>query len=127
MVTRFGRLLRAARCALITLIAGASLVVPAFALECPTPQPLAKPGVLKETPAQIEATGKMLSTGDVGQQTQAVIADLRSRYPQVENAEIANYLITAYCPVIAQTTALSEAEKKAQLDGFVSQLMQKLY
>jgi len=113
--------------ALIALLAGSGLALPAFALECPTPQPLAKPGVLKETPAQIEATGKMLSTGDVGQQTQAVIADLRSRYPQVENAEIANYLITAYCPVIAQTTALSEAGKKAQLDGFVSQLMQKLY
>src|SRR5271165_5179745 len=127
MVTRLGRLLRAARCALITLLAGASLVVPAFAIECPTPQPLAKPGVLMETSAQIEATGKMLSSGDVGQETQAVIADLRRRYPQVENAEIANYLITAYCPVISQTPATSEPEKSARMDQFVSQLMQKLY
>ena len=113
--------------ALIALVAGSALALPAIALECPTSQPLAQPGILKDTPAQIEATGKMLSSGDVGQGTQTVIADLRSRYPQAGNGEIANYLITAYCPVIAQTTTLSEAEKTAQLNQFVSQLMQKLY
>src|SRR5271166_3172643 len=80
LATEFGRALRAARAALIALLAGASLIAPASALECPAPQPGAKPGVLQETPAQIKATGKMLSSGDVGQQTQAIIADLRKRY-----------------------------------------------
>ena len=83
--------------------------------------------MLKETQAQIEATGKMLSSGDVGQRTQAVIADLRKRYPEVESAELANYLITAYCPVVAGLAQLGEAEKKARMDQFVSQLMQKIY
>jgi len=59
--------------------------------------------------------------------TQAVIADLRKRYPQAENAELANYLITAYCPVVAGQPQLSEAERKARLDQFVSQLMRRLY
>jgi hypothetical protein len=86
-----------------------------------------QPGVLQEPPAQIEATGKMLSSGDVGQQTQAIIADLRKRYPQAENAELATYIITAYCPVVAGQPQLSEAERKARLDQFVSQLMQKIY
>ncbi len=113
--------------ALIALPAGSVLALPASALECPAAQPVAKSGVLLETPAQIEATGKMLSSGNVGQQTQALIADLRKRYPQAENAELANYVITAYCPVIAQTAALGEAEKKARMDQFVSQLMQKIY
>jgi len=112
---------------LIGALAWASLAVPASALECPAPQPLAKPGVLQETPAQIEATGKMLSSGDVGQQTQSLIADLRKRYPEAENAELANYIITAYCPVVAGLPQLGEAEKKARLDQFVSQLMQKIY
>jgi hypothetical protein len=38
-----------------------------------------RPGALRETRAQIEETGKMLSNGDVGEQTKAIIADLRSR------------------------------------------------
>src|SRR5208337_941153 len=113
--------------ALIGALAFVSLAVPASALECPVSQPLAKPGVLQATPAQIEKTGKMLSSGDVGQQTQAVIADLRKRYPEAENAELANYLITAYCPVVAGLPQLGEAERKARLDQFVSQLMQKIY
>jgi len=111
---------------LITLLAGLGLALPASALECPTPQPLAKPGVLQETPAQIEETGKMLSSGDVGQQTKAIIADLRSRYPEADNAELANYIVTAYCPVVDRLTGLSESEKKARLDQFVAQLMQKI-
>jgi len=129
LVTEFAieRALRSARSALIGALACASLAVPASALECPGPQPLARPGVLQKTPAQIEKTGKMLSSGDVGQQTQAVIADLRKRYPEVESAELANYLITAYCPVVAGLPQLSEAEKKARMDQFVSQLMQKIY
>ena len=129
LVTEFAivRALRSAPSALIGALACASLAVPASALECPDPQPLARPGVLKETQAQIEATGKMLSSGDVGQRTQAVIADLRKRYPEAENAELANYIITAYCPVVAGLAQLGEAEKKARMDQFVSQLMQKIY
>jgi hypothetical protein len=84
-------------------------------------------GVLKETQAQIEATGKMLSSGDVGEQTQAVIADLWKRYPRAENAELASYLIAAYCLIAAWLPQLGEAEKKARLDQFVSQLVQKIY
>jgi len=113
--------------ALVALLTSSDVVVPASALECPVPQPLARPGVLKETPAEIDNAGGMLSSGDAGQQTQAMITDLRNRYPKVENAEIVNYIITAYCPVIARTVALSEAEKKAKMDQFVRQLMQKIY
>src|SRR5271165_2681474 len=127
VATEFGRSLRSAGSAFIVGLAWASLIVPASALECPAPQPVAKPGVLQETPAQVKATGKVLSSGDVGQQTQAIIADLRKRYPQAENAELANYLITAYCPVVAGLPQLGEAAKKARMDQFVSQLMQKIY
>ena len=113
--------------ALIALVTSSSVVAPASALECLAPQPLAGHGVLKETPAQIEKAGEMLSSGDAGEQAETIIADLRNRYPKAENAEIVNYIITAYCPVIAQTATLSELEKKAKMDQFVHQLMQKIY
>src|SRR5208283_1195466 len=57
--------------ALVALLTSSDVVVPASALECPVPQPLARPGVLKETPAEIDNAGGMLSSGDAGQQTQA--------------------------------------------------------
>jgi len=112
---------------LIALSAFSNLPVPASALECPEPQKLMQSGVLKETQAQIDEASKMLSSGDLGTQVQAIVADLRNRYPQVENAELVNYVITAYCPVVDGLTGLSEPEKKAKMDNFVMQLMQKIY
>ena len=53
---------------LATLAAAAvlatSAALPAWALDCPKPQPTAKPGILKETPAQMTAVGKQLASGD---------------------------------------------------------------
>ncbi len=63
----------------------------------------------------------------MGSQVQAIVADLRARYPHVENAELANYIITAYCPVIDRQSGLSEPQKKAKMDNFVVQPMQKIY
>ena len=111
----------------LCLLAALACGGPALALECPTPQKLAQPGVLKETQAQIDQTAKMLSSGDQLGQIQAVINDLRTRYPHVENAEIVNYLISAYCPVAANAPGLPEWERKARLDNFVNQVMSLLY
>jgi hypothetical protein len=79
--------------------------------------------LLKETQAQIDATGKILTSGDLSSQ-RVILSDLRSRYPGVQNAELVNYMITAYCPVVAQLAGLSDAEKQAQVGRFVTQLMQ---
>lgn len=113
--------------AMIALLACLWHAAPALALECPTPQPLAKPGVLAETPAEIAQAGKTLSSGDVMSQALTIVADLRKRYPRAESAEIANYLIAAYCPVVAAKESLSEPEKKASMDAFVSRLMKAIY
>lgn len=113
--------------AVVGTLGGLGLAVPASALECPVPQKLAQPGVLKETQAQIDQTAKSLSSGDIGAHVQSVISDLRRRYPNVENAELANYVIAAYCPTVASLSGLSDAQKKSRMDAFVSQLMQSLY
>jgi hypothetical protein len=56
--------LHAAATALLVLAACLAAAGPARAIECPTPQPLARPGVLRETPAQIATVGKQLASGD---------------------------------------------------------------
>jgi hypothetical protein len=55
------------------------------------------------------------------------VADLRARYPGVENAEIVNYLATAYCPVVARMTGLGDREKQARVDRFVSEVAREVY
>ena len=86
------------RSPLITWFAGCALAAPAFALDCPDPQTIASRGVLQETPAEIEATGKILASGDPEKKMIGVLADLRARYPKVDDAELANYLITPIVP-----------------------------
>ncbi len=99
----------------------------ALALDCPKPQPTAKPGILKETPAQMAAVGKQLASGDTFNAIASATADLRVRYPGVESAEVVNYLVTAYCPAVAADKKLSEAQKKAAVDGFAALVMRQVY
>jgi hypothetical protein len=56
-----------------------------------------------------------------------VVSDLRARYPGVENAEIMNYLMTAYCRVVARLSGLDNQGQQARMDGFASQLSQIIY
>ncbi len=115
---------------LAPLVAAALLAAsafPALALDCPKPQPTAKPGILKETPAQMAAVGKQLTGGDTFNAIASAAADLRIRYPGVESAEVVNYLVTAYCPAVAANNKLSEAQKKSAVDGFAAQVMRQVY
>ncbi len=105
----------------------AALAGPAFALECPVPQPLTRPGILQETPAQITTLSNLLAGGDVGNTIPVIVADLRARYPGIENAEIINYLMAAYCPIVAQLSGLTDQQKQAQMDQFTRQLVQLIY
>lgn len=111
------------------MIAGlvSALAMPAAALQCPAPQPLARPGILKETPTQTQVVATLLATGDDANRIRVIVNDLRARYPGVENAEIVNYLMAPFCPVVAQLSGLGEQEKQARLDRFVTQLSQIIY
>jgi hypothetical protein len=108
-------------------VLGISVAGQALALDCPVAQPLTRPGVLQETPAQISELSNLLATGDLGNRIPMIVSDLRARYPGVENAELVNYLVTAYCPVVARLSGVAEQEKQAQLDQFVGQVMQVMY
>jgi len=99
----------------------------AAALECPIPQSLSRPGILKETPAQIAEVETLLSSSDDENHIQLVVSDLRARYPGVENAEIMNYLMTAYCRVVTKLSGLDTQGQQARMDSFASQLSQIIY
>jgi hypothetical protein len=93
----------------------------ASALECPLPQKLSRPGVLKETPTQIAIVGQFLASGESSKTVPLVEADLRARYPGVENAEIVNYIIAAYCPVV-NDMKIGDADKQARMSRFAQDL-----
>jgi hypothetical protein len=118
---------RAIGIAVLLLAACTVLAAPTHALECPAPQPLTRPGVLRETPAQIAGMSNLLATGDVSNRVTVIVRDLRARYPGVENAELMNYLMAAYCPIVARLSGLGETEKQARMDSFVSQITQLIY
>jgi hypothetical protein len=91
----------------LLLVGLLGMSVPARALGwCPAPKKLTRPGVLKETSRQIADLTAVLASGDANNHMPAIISDLRRRYPGVENAEVANYLLAAYCPVIAKLSGL---------------------
>jgi hypothetical protein len=96
-------------------------------LECPVPQKLSRPGVLKETPTQIAVVGAFLASGESDKTVPLVEADLRARYPGVEDAELVNYLVTAFCPVVNKMTGMSDAEKQARMNRFGQDLMRMTY
>lgn len=104
-----------------------SLVASAHAFECPLPQPKSQPGVIKETPADIADLAPVLAGGDVGAQISKIVDALRKRYPAAGSAEIANYLITAYCPGVDKTAGLSDAQKTARVEAFSKAVLGVLY
>ncbi|WP_431285525.1 hypothetical protein ACQW02_12250 [Humitalea sp. 24SJ18S-53] len=101
----------------------ACAALPAAALDCPIPQPNATAGVIREPAAQIDRLAGLLGTGDVANRVPDIVRDLRQRYPAAGSADIVNYLVTAYCPVVNQLTGLGEAEKQARLAAFSSTVM----
>ena len=110
--------------ALLALSLSAAFALPAAAQswECPMPQDVHGPGVLMETSAQIQRTADLLASGDAGNRVPGIVADLRERHPGVRNAELMNYLVTAYCPVVARLSGLSDAEKRSRVDRFATQV-----
>ena len=117
-----------ARAALSALFAGALLgAASAGGFECPSPQPQREAGVIKETPAQIADLAPALTGADVTTQIPAIVDGLRKRYPNAHADEIANYLITAYCPGVASVSGLDDAQKTARVQAFSRAVLAVLY
>jgi hypothetical protein len=117
----------AAALPLLASVAWVLFGTPCLALECPTPQPAGAPGILQETPAQIDDLAVVLASGDLPNRIPDFVQALRSRHPDASGGELVNYLVTAYCPVVNRLTGLSDGEKRARMDAFAGQVGRAAY
>ena len=121
------RILKIASCICLAFMAwaGSALLTPALALECPQPQMQASRGALEEPPKVIAArSGTLTAQGSAA--IPVLIFQIRKSNPGSTNAEITNYLITAYCPVVNKRTELTEDQKKQDLARFANQVRGQL-
>lgn len=91
------------------------------AFECPRPE-LSGPGVISQTPQEQQALGTMLTGSDAENHLGVAVADLQKRYPGVSDSEIVNYLLGAYCPVVAGMPGLSDAQRTGKVEQFAATL-----
>jgi len=109
----------------LTAWMGIALSTPALALECPQPQMQASHGALKESPNVIQTRSATLKAQGSAA-IPSLIFQLRKSHPGSTNAEITNYLITAYCPVVNEKAQLNETQKKKVLTRFADQARRQL-
>jgi hypothetical protein len=105
-----------------TIVAHLALVSTSLAFECPEPQARTGGGVIQESQQEIDQLGEMLRGGDLDNRLEVITRDLKDRYATADNTELTNFMVAAYCPVIAKETSLSESEKESKLADFSQQV-----
>jgi hypothetical protein len=91
------------------------------AIECPTLQAL---GGEAGAPADLT---RQLAANDVLTQIPGILGHLRQQFPDAGKPAFINYLIAAYCPVIAGRADLNEQEKAAKVREFANAVIATEY
>ena len=109
---------------LIVCAAGVQFAVaqPAAAFECPEPQASTGTGVIQESQAEIDRLSAMLRGGDLDNRIEVIARDLRDKYASADKTALTNFMVGAYCPVVAEDADLSDSEKDARLTAFSQQV-----
>ena len=125
-----GRHLEEVRCAeaalrVLTLVGLVALPIAGHAsgLECPEVGRGAVPALIGDAQIRRMTTG---NNADLAAEIGGLIGRLRAENPTASEGEIANTLIAAYCPVVAQKADASPAEKWPLMRQFDRVLMQQL-
>ncbi len=79
---------------------------------------------LKETPADMAGLTATLQGANEANVIRVIAIGLKRKYPDADTADIVNYMMAAYCPIVAAKTGLSHAEKRDRMDQFSSQVFQ---
>ncbi|QQO36241.1 hypothetical protein JJC00_12040 [Bradyrhizobium diazoefficiens] len=95
---------------------------PAAAFECPVAHGRTSSSAIKETQTQIAQLTRELEGDETGNTAMATILELKSKYPKAGFNEIVNYMVTAYCPIVAQNASLGDDEKKDRLMRYSQQI-----
>jgi hypothetical protein len=64
-----------------------------------------------------------LEADQTGNTTIGTIYELKCKYPKARFDEIVNYMLTAYCPIVAKNASLSDEEKEARLKRYAQQVV----
>jgi hypothetical protein len=91
---------------------------------CPATHQTTTATALKESASQRNGVTQALRGPELENSILLVADDLKRKYPTADTAEIVNYLLTAYCPIVAGDTGLSQSERRARMDRFSSQVDQ---
>lgn len=89
---------------------------------CPETHAATTGSALKETPADLASATAALKGPERENAIRVLAGDLKKKYPGADKAEIVNYMLTAYCPLVAAEDGLGADEKKARMDRFSSQV-----
>jgi hypothetical protein len=111
-------IMRPARTAMILLWMLDGLAGHAMALECPIPHVVTDKTAIRETPADISRLSNALEVDQTGNVTAEMVFGLRRRYPTASFAEIVNFMVTAYCPVVAGNASLDDEGKRNRLESY---------
>lgn len=96
------------------------------AFTCPAPEALTTSSAIQETPADVADVTSALA-GPERENAILVVADkLKKAHPRATKDEVINYMLTAYCPLVAKDTGLSQSEKRGRMDRFASQVRKML-
>jgi hypothetical protein len=95
------------------------------ALDCPAPHPTTTASALQESSQTIQELSTLLAAQGTSVVPE-IIFQLKRKYPTTQDAEIADYLVTLYCPVVNQDAALSDSGRADRLASFASHVMQAL-
>jgi hypothetical protein len=93
---------------------------------CPETHAATTNAALQETPEQLASATNALKSPELGNAIRVIAGDLRKKYPNAGTADIVNYMLTAYCPLVAAKGGLGADEKQAEMDRFSSQVFQIL-
>lgn len=97
----------------ITAAAGALLASAplALALECSKPEPL-------DATQKAPDLAVQLASPQILAQVPGIYGALRAQFPKASKAQIVDYLVTSYCPVVKAQSGLSAQEQDAKVKSF---------
>jgi hypothetical protein len=97
----------------------------AGAFECPRPE-MTSPAILQETKQDEQSLAQMFAGGDIENKIGIAVANLQRKYPHASDTEMVDYLVGAYCPVVAGMPGLSETQRTAKVEHFAATLFEML-
>jgi cytochrome c553 len=93
------------------------------AFDCPLVGSAPVPGALAN-PAQVAFLANAQGT-DLSNKIDELIANIRQSQPGIGDASLTDAMNAAYCPIVAAQTGLSNAQKRARLATFNSELQDR--